>query len=185
MRARLAHLRRLRAEPDRHRPTAVCRRALRCRVEADGLRLRLDDHRSVPVGVSVGAVSLDQGGGQAAHAARSARQHPDLHPHQRRQDARGQHPRPVVARAGRLLHHGSGLSRLRAAVPLSRGRQLLRHPRQVELSRSTGATRTRSTAPRGCSATRPSSSRASTRARAIRGSDAAHSIQAMPRPTRR
>jgi predicted RNA methylase len=35
-----------------------------------------------------------------AHAARSARQHPDLHPYQRRQDARGQHPRSVAAEPG-------------------------------------------------------------------------------------
>ena len=130
--ARLAHLRRLRAEPDRHRAAAVCRRAVRGRFEGDGLRPGHDHHRSVPVGVSVGAVPLDQGGGQAAHAARSARQHPDLHPHQRRQAARGQHPRSAAARARRVLHHGSRLPRLRAAVPLPPSRQLLRHPRQVE-----------------------------------------------------
>ena len=50
--------------------------------------LELDDHRSLPVGVSVGAFSLDQGGGEDAHAARFARQHPELHPHFGRQAAR-------------------------------------------------------------------------------------------------
>ena len=74
-----------------------------------------------------------QGGGQAAYAARSARQHPDLHPYQRRQDARGQHARSVGTRTRRLLHHGSGLHRLRTAVSLPPSRQLLRDPRQVQL----------------------------------------------------
>ena len=45
---------------------------------------------------------------------------------------RGQYPRSVAARARRVLHHGSGLPRLRAPVPLPRGRKLLRDPRQVE-----------------------------------------------------
>jgi len=40
------------------------------------------------VGVPVGAFSFDKGSGEDAHAARSARQHPELHPHIRRQAAR-------------------------------------------------------------------------------------------------
>ena len=43
--------------------------------------LGLHDHRSVPGAVSVGAFPLDQGGGEDAHAAGFARQHPELHPH--------------------------------------------------------------------------------------------------------
>src|SRR6266436_3201666 len=54
--ARLAHPCRLRAEPDRHRTAAVCRRGLRCRSEGIGLRAGHDHHRSVPVGVFVGAL---------------------------------------------------------------------------------------------------------------------------------
>jgi Transposase DDE domain. len=38
----------------------------------------------------------------------------------------------LFARARRVLHHGSGLPRLRAAVSLPRGRQLLCDPRQGE-----------------------------------------------------
>ena len=45
-----------------------------------GLCARLDDHRSLSVGLSVGAFPHDQGGGQDAHAAGFARQHPELHP---------------------------------------------------------------------------------------------------------
>jgi hypothetical protein len=114
-RSRPAHLCRLRVEPDRYR-AAACRRALPGRVERVGLRSGYDHYRSLPVGVFVGTVSLGQGGGQIEHAARSARQHLDLHPHQRRQDARGQHPRSIVGRARCVLHQQTGLSRLRAAV---------------------------------------------------------------------
>ncbi len=74
--ARLAHLRRLRAEPDRHRAPAVCRRTVRGRLEGIGLCPGYDHHRSVPVGIFVGAISADQGGDQTAHAARSARNIP-------------------------------------------------------------------------------------------------------------
>ena len=45
------------------------------------------DNRSVPVGVPMGAVPLDQGRRQTAHLARPARLHPFVHLHQRRQDA--------------------------------------------------------------------------------------------------
>ena len=182
--SRLAHLRRLRPKLDQDRTTAVCRRTLRRRFEGVGLRAGCDHHRSVPVGVFVGTLSLDQGGGQTAHAARSARQHPNLHPHQRRQDARGQHPRSIVARARRVLHHGSGLSRLRTPVSISRSRQLLRNSRQVE---SPGpAALLASGRPRHGTdlAIKPSFSPASTRTRASkRHCDA--SASRIPRPPRR
>ena len=40
-----------------------------------------DDHRSVPVGLSVGALPHPQGGGEDAHAARPAGQHSEFYPH--------------------------------------------------------------------------------------------------------
>ena len=79
-----------------------------CRSERYGLRARCQHHRPVPVGVSVGPVSLDQGGHQAAHTLGPARQHPYVFAHQRWQNSRRQCPRPVGARAGRLLRHGPG-----------------------------------------------------------------------------
>ena len=45
--------------------------------------------------VPLGAVSLDQGGRQAAHAAGSARHHSRVHPHHRRQAARRERARPA------------------------------------------------------------------------------------------
>ena len=51
----------------------------------DQYRLRpgLDDHRSVPVGLSVGALPHHQGGGEDAHAARPAGQHSEFYPRSR------------------------------------------------------------------------------------------------------
>ena len=115
-----------------HRPPSLCRGTVWRRSERDGLCARCQHHRFVPVGVSLGAVSLDQSSHQAAHAVGPARQHPFFPPHQRRQAPRCQCPRPVVARARRLLHHGPRLYRLRAASSPSRGGQLLCHARQIQ-----------------------------------------------------
>ena len=73
--ARLAYLRELRRAVDRHRARLVCRGTLRRGLGRDGLRARRDDDRSVSVGLPLGAVPIDEGGRQAAHAARSARQY--------------------------------------------------------------------------------------------------------------
>ena len=62
-----------------HPRDAVRRR--RTGVGPDQYRLRpgLDDHRSVPVGLSVGALPHHQGGGEDAHAARPAGQHSEFY----------------------------------------------------------------------------------------------------------
>src|SRR5271170_5121355 len=129
---RLAYLRELRRALDRHRTRLVCRGTLRRGFGPDGLCARCDDDRSVFVGLSLGAVSFDEGRRQAAHVARSARQYPELYSHLRRQNARCQRARFALARAGSLLRDGSRLPRLRAAVPPARSGQLLRHASQVE-----------------------------------------------------
>jgi hypothetical protein len=72
----------------------------------------------VPVGVRVGAVSLDQGRHQAAHPAGFAGRYPQLHPHQRWQDCTRSTCWICCFRAGRVLPDGSGLSGLRKAVRL-------------------------------------------------------------------
>ena len=59
---------------------------------------RLDDHRPLSGGVPVGAFPHHQGGGEDAHAARSARQYPELHPRLGRQAPRRSRPRPAAPR---------------------------------------------------------------------------------------
>jgi hypothetical protein len=58
--ARLAHILRLRPTPDRDRSTALCRGTARHRVEGHGLRTRLDYNRSVPFGVFLGTLAIDE-----------------------------------------------------------------------------------------------------------------------------
>src|SRR6266576_553363 len=130
--SRLAHLLRLRPELDRNGPKALCQRTLWGRSERYRLRSGRHHHRSVPVGVSVGAVSLDQGGHPAAHAAGLEGQYSFLHSHQRWQVARSQLARRTDCRAGSLLRDGSRLYRLRALGPTQRSGQLLCYTRQVQ-----------------------------------------------------
>src|SRR5664280_2505438 len=136
--ARLARLCRLGPVAHWNRPSSLCRGAVWRRSERYGLRARCQHHRPVPVGVSVGPVSLDQGGHQAAHALGPTRQHPHVSAHQRWQASRRQCPGPVGARAGRLLRHGPRLQlhRLRTAASLARGLQLLCDARQIESQRT-------------------------------------------------
>ena len=93
---------------DRHRARLYAEEPLRHRFERDGLRARFDHHRSVPVGLSLGTVPIDQSRREAAHAARSARQYSIIYLHQRRQVPRRQRPRLVAAGARCLLRDGSG-----------------------------------------------------------------------------
>ena len=90
--------------------------------------------------------------------------------------ARGQHPRSAGARARRVLRDGSRVPRLRAPAPLSRGRQLLCHPWQIESQSATSVLARRR--PRHRTALR------SDRrphglffAQRLRGSTATHSVQ--------
>ena len=137
----------LRPAADPPRPQAVRNEDPRCGSGQHGLRAGLHDDRSVPEPVRLGAVSLDQGGHQAAHAAGSARRHPDLHPHQRRQAARRQRAGHAAHRGRRLLRDGSRLSGFRPAVRVASGRRLLRHARQVAAWTPGACTRRRPTAP--------------------------------------
>ena len=128
--ARLAHLPRAGSAADRAGQSTLCPGALRAGTRCQCLCAGRHHHRSVPEPVRVGAVSLDQSGHQAAHAAGPAWRHSRIHPHQRPQAARREragHP----ARGGRsLLRDGSGLRGLRSSVHDAPGRRLLRHARQ-------------------------------------------------------
>ena len=88
--------------PAAHHPLEDAVRRRRTGVGPDQYRLRpgLDDHRSVPVGLSVGALPHHQGGGEDAHAARPAGQHSEFYPHLGWQAARRSCPRYVLPEAG-------------------------------------------------------------------------------------
>ena len=122
--ARLAHLRRFRPATDRHR-SASCMPTNRFGVELEKTVYALDS-TTIDLCLSLfpwAKFRSDQGGGQAAHAAGSARQHPTFDPHYRRQAARRQHPRSAGPRGRRLLHHRPRLHRFCALARLHSSRQ--------------------------------------------------------------
>src|ERR1700733_6101984 len=77
--ARLAHLCGVGPAVDRSGEEAVCQRRPWAGLGQHRLRVGFDDHRFVPVGLSVGPFPDHQGGSEDAYAARFARQHPKLH----------------------------------------------------------------------------------------------------------
>ena len=123
---------RIRTAIDHQGTSALRGRGLRGGADQYRVCARCHDHRSVPVDVPVGAVSLHQGRSEAAHAAGPARLDPHLHPHLRWQAARCERSGPDHHRGGRLLHHGSGLPRLRAALRTGSGGRVLRHACQAK-----------------------------------------------------
>jgi len=86
--SRLAQPCRLRRPPEHPGKSALRQRGLEAGIVEHGVCPRFDHHRSLSVGVFVGTLSEGQGGGQDAHAARLARQHPQFHPRFGRQVAR-------------------------------------------------------------------------------------------------
>ena len=102
-------------------------RRRRTGVGPDQYRLRpgLDDHRSVPVGLSVGALR----GGEDAHAARPAGQHSGfIHI----SDGKLHDVCPRYTRSRSHLRRGSWLRRLCPPLCVAPSRGLLRHACQVE-----------------------------------------------------
>ena len=87
---RLAHLRRVRTTLDGASQATLCQGRSWTGSDQHGLRAGLDHHRSVPVGVPVGALPYHQSRSEDAYVAGPARQHSQFHPHLRWQDARHQ-----------------------------------------------------------------------------------------------
>src|ERR1017187_620502 len=129
---RLAHLSGFCAQPNQTGTRTLFTRPLCRGVRADRLRTRYHDYRPVLECLSLGSLSPRESGGQDAYAARSARQYSNLHPHQRRQDARGQCARHPGSRSRQFLHHGSGLHRFRSLVHLASSAGVLRDSWQIQ-----------------------------------------------------
>ena len=89
-------------------------------------------HRSVPVGLSVGALPCHQSGCEDAHIARPAGQRTEFHPYLGRQAARRSCPRYADTGSRSDLRRGSWLRRLCPPSCVASSWGLLRHPRQIE-----------------------------------------------------
>ncbi len=100
---RLAYLRGFRPSVDQHGAAVVRSRSNGCRSGSKSVRVGLDNHRPLPLTVSVGPIPQAQSCRQDAHAAGPARQHPHVYPHYGGQGARCQHPRRVSSRGRCIL----------------------------------------------------------------------------------
>ena len=134
----LAHLGRLGYIADPACTQTVLQRQLRCRSDQYGLRTGCDDHRPVPVAVSMGTVSHQQGGGQIAYPAGFARQYSGFHPHHEWQDPRSQRAGYLVLRGRGFLRDGSGLSGFQSPVHAASVGGVLRNSRQTRNERAQG-----------------------------------------------
>ena len=132
--SRLAYLPRLCSSVDSPRPRPLPRRILRRGPVRDGVRLRLDHHRFVPVALPLGKVSPPQKCGQTAHASGRARQHSDQCLCDRRAGPRCQPARRTAAGTGSLLLARSRLCGLRASPSVHASLRFFRHARQKKLA---------------------------------------------------
>ena len=129
--ARLAHLERLGNVVDSACTQTVLQRQLRRRSHQYGLRTGCDDHRPVPIAVSVGAVSHQQGGGQTAHLAGFARQYSGFHSHYGWKNPRDQCAGYPALRGRGLLRDGSGVSGFQSFVHAASVGCVFRNSRQT------------------------------------------------------
>ena len=172
--------------PAAHHPGEDAVRRRRTGVGPDQYRLRpgLDDHRSVPVGLSVGALPHHQGGGEDAHAARPAGQHSEFYPHLGWQAARRSCPRYALAGSRSHLRRGSWLRRLCPPLCVAPSRGLLRPRVPSRTSMLIASIRRRRIARPASFATRPSPWTASTPVR-ITPNFCGASASRTPSPARR
>ena len=103
------------------------------RLEADVLRLGLDDHRLVPEAVSLGGVPPPQGRRQGPYALRSERGNPCIHAGYPRQDARSVDARSDRPAGRGVLCAGPGVRRLCPPLSHAPGRGVLRDACQTRV----------------------------------------------------
>jgi hypothetical protein len=114
--SKLSNLRRLRPCVDKQSPEALCQRRIRCSTKTGCLCTRFNNHRFMSVTVSMGKISQTQSRSQGAHANGPERLYALFYPHYRRKSTRCKYPRRAGFRAGRILHNGSCLPRLRSSL---------------------------------------------------------------------
>src|SRR6266851_7592365 len=128
--SRLADLRRLRADPDCHRPRPLPQRTVRRGVVGNRVCLGLHHHRSMPGTFSVGKIPPPQKRRETAHAAGSARPHSSQCLCDRGPSSRRQSSGPVASRNRRVLLARSRLFGLRSPASVCSSLRFLHYPRQ-------------------------------------------------------
>ena len=95
-----------------HSQKALQHRNLSGRIRGNCLRTRFNNHRSLPLSVSLGILPKNQKCNQASYVAGFKRKHSNIHPYFRWQAPRCKRPRYHALGSRSLLHYGSRLSGL-------------------------------------------------------------------------
>ena len=114
---RLENLCRLCPSADQDRQRIIRERRLRLGIKTGRLRLRFNDYRSLPFGISLGQVPQNQSRSEASHLVGSPGQHPRCDQYYQRQNSRCQRARRSCLRAWSHLYFRQGICRLRPALP--------------------------------------------------------------------
>jgi len=114
--SKLENLRRLRTGFDRQSSNTLCKRRLRHPTESRSLCTGFNNNRFMSFTVSMGKISQAQSRSQGTHADGLKGLYTHVYPHYRRKSPRCQYSRRPDFRAGRHLHHGSRLPRLRSPL---------------------------------------------------------------------
>ena len=101
-------------------------------LDLDNTVYALDNYRSLPFRISLGAVPSNQVSRQTPYITGFKREYSDLYSYLRRQATRRQCARHSHNRTRGFLHHGSGICRFRATVYTQSGGKLLRHSGQAQ-----------------------------------------------------
>jgi hypothetical protein len=116
--SQLENLCRLRPSADREGAKALRQRRFCHSAKTHCVCSRFNNHRFVPVSVSMGKVSQVQSRSQSTRVNGPQGLYTLFYPHYRRKSPRRKHPRRSCFRAGCNLHHGSRLLRLRSSLYL-------------------------------------------------------------------
>src|SRR4030067_1020755 len=108
--SRLAYLSRLHRSAHQYCQAALLRRPFWSGVGGDGLCLGFHHHRPLPVAVSLGRVSPEEGGGETAHSSGFARQYSHIGAYHSRPGSRCEYHRRSCGGSRRHICPGPGLS---------------------------------------------------------------------------
>ena len=115
-----------------HSQKALQHRNLSRRIRGNCLRTRFNNHRSLPLSVSLGILSKNQKCNQASYIAGFKREHSNFHPYFRWQAPRCKRPRYYALGNRSLLHYGSRLSRLQTTFRVQPNNNILCNSSKIQ-----------------------------------------------------
>ena len=128
----LAHLCRTGSISYSHSQNPLQHRNVSRRIRGNCLRARLNNHRSLPLRVSLGILSQNQKWNQASYIAGLKRKHSNIYPYFRCQAPRCKRSRYHALGSRSLLHYGSRLSGLQATLSVQPNNIILCNSRKIQ-----------------------------------------------------